>query len=66
MLDALLASELPCVEVHLSNIFQRESFRHNSYISKGVKGVICGFGPLGYELAVEALIASIEPKTQRS
>jgi 3-dehydroquinate dehydratase-2 len=66
MLDALLASELPCVEVHLSNIFQREGFRHNSYISKGAKGVICGFGPLGYELAVEALIASIEPKTQRS
>jgi 3-dehydroquinate dehydratase-2 len=48
--------------VHLSNIFRRESFRHNSYISKGAKGVICGFGPLGYELAVEALVASIEPK----
>ena len=60
MLDALLASELPCVEVHLSNIFRRESFRHNSYISKGAKGVICGFGPLGYELAIEALAASIE------
>ena len=60
MLDALLASELPCVEVHLSNIFRRESFRHNSYISKGAKGVICGFGPLGYELAVEALAASIK------
>jgi 3-dehydroquinate dehydratase II len=62
MLDALLATELPCVEVHLSNIFQRESFRHISYVSKGAKGVICGFGPLGYELAVEALIASIEPR----
>ena len=60
MLDALLASELPCVEVHLSNIFRRESFRHNSYISKGATGVICGFGPLGYELAIEALAASIE------
>ena len=60
MLDALLASELPCVEVHLSNTFRRESFRHNSYISKGAKGVICGFGPLGYELAIEALAASIE------
>ena len=62
MLDALLASELPCVEVHLSNIFRRESFRHNSYISKGAKGLICGFGPLGYELAVEALAASIKQK----
>jgi 3-dehydroquinate dehydratase II len=64
MLDALLATELTCVEVHLSNIFRRESFRHTSYISKGAKGVICGFGPLGYELAVEALVASIE--AQRS
>lgn len=62
MLDALLASELPCVEVHLSNIFRRESFRHNSYISKGANGLICGFGPLGYELAVEALAASIKQK----
>ena len=60
MLDALVATELPCVEVHLSNIFRRESFRHKSYISKGAKGVICGFGPLGYELAVDALAASIK------
>jgi 3-dehydroquinate dehydratase II len=60
MLDALLATELPCVEVHLSNIFRRESFRHNSYISKGANGLICGFGPLGYELAIEALAASVK------
>jgi 3-dehydroquinate dehydratase II len=60
MLDALLAADLPCVEVHLSNIFRRESFRHTSYISKGVKGVICGFGALSYELGIEALAASIE------
>lgn len=60
MLDALLASDIPCVEVHLSNIFRRESFRHMSYISKGVKGVICGFGALGYELAIEALAASLQ------
>jgi 3-dehydroquinate dehydratase-2 len=65
MLDALLASDLPCVEVHLSNIFRRESFRHNSYISKGAKGVICGFGPLGYELALEALAVSIEAEKAR-
>jgi 3-dehydroquinate dehydratase-2 len=60
MLDALLANDIPCVEVHLSNIFRRESFRHMSYISKGVKGVICGFGALSYELAIEALAASLQ------
>ena len=59
MLDALLATDIPCVEVHLSNIFKRESFRHHSYISRGAKGVICGFGPLSYELGIEALAASI-------
>jgi 3-dehydroquinate dehydratase-2 len=61
MLDALLACHVPSVEVHLSNIFAREPFRHRSYISKAAKGVICGFGGLGYELAIEALAASISP-----
>lgn len=55
MLDALLAADIPCIEVHLSNIFQREDFRHHSYISRGSVGVICGFGVKGYELAVEAM-----------
>ncbi len=55
ILDALLACPIPSVEVHLSNIFTREPFRHHSYISKAVKGVICGFGANSYELAVEAL-----------
>lgn len=59
MLDALLACPVPAVEVHLSNIFTREPFRHHSYISKAAKGVICGFGALGYELAIEALAAGI-------
>ena len=59
MLDALLACSIPSVEVHLSNIFTREPFRHHSYISKAVKGVICGFGAVGYELAIEALAATI-------
>lgn len=59
ILDALLACPIPSVEVHLSNIFAREPFRHHSYISKGVRGVICGFGAIGYELAIEALGASI-------
>ena len=59
LLDALLATPIPCVEVHLSNIFAREPFRHHSHLSKGAKGVICGLGALGYELAVEAIAATI-------
>ena len=55
ILDALQAAELPAIEVHLSNIFRRDSFRHHSYISLGVKGVICGLGARGYELAIEAI-----------
>ena len=59
MLDALLACPIPTVEVHLSNIFTREPFRHHSYISRAAKGVICGFGPQGYEFALEALANAI-------
>lgn len=55
ILDALLTTDIPCVEVHLSNIFQREEFRHHSYLSSACIGVICGFGVKSYELAVEAL-----------
>lgn len=55
IMDALLASEVPTIEVHLSNIHQREGFRHHSYVSKVSKGMICGFGGLGYELALDAL-----------
>ncbi len=55
VLDALSAAELPVIEVHLSNIFRRESFRHHSYVSLAAKGVICGLGVHGYELAVEAM-----------
>ena len=55
LLDALQASELPVVEVHLSNIFRREEFRHHSYISLAANGVICGLGAKGYELAIDAM-----------
>tara|TARA_Y100000816_G_C26103114_1_gene585194 strand:+ start:3093 stop:3548 length:456 start_codon:yes stop_codon:yes gene_type:complete len=56
ILDALLAIDIPKIEVHLSNLFKREEFRHHSYVSKGVNGVICGFGSNGYLLAVDAII----------
>ena len=62
MLDALLACPIPSVEVHLSNIFTREPLRHHSYISKAVKGVICGFGAASYELAIEALAGLLASK----
>ena len=55
LLDALLACSLPVIEVHLSNIFQREEFRHHSYISKAARGVICGFGGQGYTLSLEGM-----------
>lgn len=55
LLDALLTLSIPCVEVHLSNIYKREDFRHFSFISKAAWGVICGFGPKGYELALDVL-----------
>lgn len=54
ILDALLAVDMPVYEVHLSNIFKREPFRHTSYISRAAAGVICGYGGFGYEMAIEA------------
>ena len=55
--DAIRAVGLPVIEVHLSNVFAREPFRHHSMISPVAAGVICGLGPLGYVLALEALAA---------
>ena len=55
ILDALSVVDIPIVEVHLSNIFARESFRHHSYISPVATGVICGLGPQGYILALDAV-----------
>lgn len=53
--DAIRAAGIPTVEVHLSNVFAREAFRHHSYVSPVAVGVICGFGITGYRLAIEAL-----------
>jgi 3-dehydroquinate dehydratase-2 len=53
--DALKMTGLPIIEVHLSNIYKREEFRHKSYISPLAKGVICGLGVQGYLAAIDAL-----------
>lgn len=55
ILDALNAAERPVIELHLSNVFRREPFRHTSYVSPAAHGLICGFGAKGYELAIEAM-----------
>ena len=60
LLDALRAIEIPIVEVHLSNIFRREEFRHHSYVSQAATGMITGFGPQGYDMAVDALTSLIK------
>jgi len=54
--DALLAVEIPFIEVHLSNIHAREDFRRHSYLADVATGVICGLGPIGYELALQAAL----------
>ncbi len=54
ILDALRSTGLPVIEVHISNIFQREEYRHVSFVSEAATGVICGFGSKGYELALDA------------
>ena len=55
ILDALLAINLPIVEVHITNIYNREEFRNKSLISKAAKGIICGFGINGYIMAMDAM-----------
>lgn len=54
--DALLAVTAPAVEVHLSNIFSREEYRHHSLITSACRGMICGLGLKGYEMALSALV----------
>ncbi len=55
ILDALLSTKIPKIEVHISNLFSREEFRQNSYVSKGVDGFVCGFGINGYLLAIDGI-----------
>ena len=62
IMDALLAVKLPVIEIHMTNIHQRESFRHNSYMSKAAKGMICGFGVDSYTLAIVGLAGIVGAK----
>ena len=62
ILDALLAVDLPTVEVHLSNLFRRESFRHHSFVSSAACGMICGFRGQGYLFALDALAKILDDK----
>lgn len=62
LLDALKAVGLPVIEVHLSNIYAREEFRHHSYISAAAEGVICGFGLDSYLLAVDAMVGVLKSR----
>jgi|TARA_B110000503_G_C7100599_1_gene393601 3-dehydroquinate dehydratase-2 len=57
--DALLAVNIPFIEVHLSNVHQREDFRHHSYLSDIAEGVICGLGADGYRFAMDAAIGRL-------
>lgn len=60
--DALLGVSIPFIEIHLSNIFAREAFRHQSYLSDIAAGVIMGLGPIGYELALQAALSKTQSR----
>jgi 3-dehydroquinate dehydratase-2 len=60
LLDALRSLNKPLIEVHLSNIYRRESFRKHSYVSLAADGMICGLDPRGYVFALDALAAILE------
>jgi 3-dehydroquinate dehydratase II len=64
ILDALLSVKVPAIEIHITNIHQRESFRHNSYVSKAARAVVCGFGVDGYALAITGLAGLIGAKAK--
>ena len=57
--DALLGVNLPYVELHLSNIYSREDFRHKSFLADRAVGVVCGFGPISYQLALQGMVAHL-------
>ena len=60
LMDAIKGTQMPTIELHLSNVHAREAFRHHSYISPVAIGVIAGFGAKGYTLAIDALLGHLE------
>mgnify|MGYP001388451361 CR=1 FL=1 len=58
--DALLGVDIPYVEVHLSNIYAREEFRHKSFLSDKALGVVCGFGSVSYQLALQGIVSYLK------
>ena len=58
--DALLGVAIPYVEVHLSNIYSREEFRHKSFLSDKALGMVCGFGPISYQLALKGIVSYLK------
>ena len=58
--DALLSVAIPYVEVHLSNIYSREEFRHKSFLSDKALGIVCGFGPISYQLALKGIVSYLK------
>jgi 3-dehydroquinate dehydratase-2 len=64
LMDALLATDLPVIEVHVTNIHRREEFRQHSYVSKAAVGVICGLGINGYAMALTALADLLEARDE--
>ena len=59
--DALAGIYIPFVEVHLSNVYKREAFRHHSFLSDLAQGVVAGLGPQGYEAAVRFAVQYVQP-----
>ena len=57
--DAIKAIQVPVIEVHISNVYSRESFRHKSYIAPAAKGIIAGFGMLSYDLAIQSFLTDV-------
>lgn len=64
IMDALKMAKCPIIEVHLSNIFARETFRHHSYVSPVADGIVCGFGGKGYILALDAMAKLVREKKE--
>jgi len=58
--DAIVAAQVPCIEVHLSNPYKREPFRHTSFVSPAATGVICGLGATGYLMALDGMAALVK------